>query len=66
MPKKKKKNNKNRGFASMSPERRLAIATLGGQRAQASGKAHKWTSKEATIASKLGVEARNKKRKQKK
>lgn len=38
---------KDRGFAHMSPERRSEIARMGGLAAQASGKAHKWTSEEA-------------------
>lgn len=36
--------NKRKGFASMSPERRSEIASLGGLAAQRSGKGHKFTS----------------------
>lgn len=42
--------NKRRGFASMTPEQRSRIARLGGLAAQASGKAHRWTSEEARQA----------------
>lgn len=43
-----------RGFASMTPEQRRAIARKGGLSAQAQGKAHRWTSEEAAIAGKKG------------
>ncbi len=41
----------NRGFASMSPERRKEIASLGGKRAHEKGTAHRWDSEEASVAS---------------
>ena len=41
---------KNRGFASMDPEKRRKIAGLGGKAAWVSGIAHKWTSDEARKA----------------
>ena len=43
-----------RGFGSMSPEQRRAIASQGGYAAQATGKVHRWTSGEASIAGKKG------------
>lgn len=43
-----------KGFASMSPEKRKAIAGLGGRAAHAQGKAHKWTSAEAAKAGRIG------------
>jgi uncharacterized protein len=43
-----------RWFAAMSPERRSAIASLGGKRAQLLGRAHQWTSEEAREAGKKG------------
>lgn len=45
---------KKRGFAALSPERRRELARIGGQRAQASGKAHRWTSAEAQEAGQKG------------
>lgn len=39
-----------RGFAGMSVEKRTAIAAKGGRRAQALGRAHKFTSEEAMDA----------------
>jgi len=45
---------KNRGFASMSIEKRRAIASKGGKRSHQLGKAHRWTSKEAGEAGKIG------------
>lgn len=43
-----------RGFASMSPERRTAIARKGGQVVHAIGKAHTWTRAEAIDAGRKG------------
>lgn len=43
-----------RGFASMSPERRQEVCRKGGQMAHESGKAHRWTPKEASEAGKKG------------
>jgi uncharacterized protein len=55
------KNDKNRGFASMSPERRREVAGRGGNAAQKKGTAHKFTSAEASAAGKIGGKARHKK-----
>lgn len=44
----------NRGFASMSPERRREIASNGGKAAHAMGKAHVFTHEEASAAGKKG------------
>lgn len=46
-----------RGFASMTPERRREIASLGGKSAQAQGKAHRWDSEEAQAAGRKGGRA---------
>jgi general stress protein YciG len=43
-----------RGFASMDREKQRAIASLGGKAAQATGKAHRWTSEMAQIAGRKG------------
>lgn len=43
-----------RGFASMTPERRREIASLGGKSAHAKGNAHEWTSEEARAAGRKG------------
>lgn len=43
-----------RGFASMSPEQRARIASLGGRAAHASGNAHEYTSEEAREAGRKG------------
>ena len=43
-----------RGFAALSPEARSEIASRGGKAAQASGKAHRYTSETATIAGRKG------------
>jgi uncharacterized protein len=42
------------GFALLSPEKRCAIASLGGKAAHELGKAHKWASDSARIASNKG------------
>jgi hypothetical protein len=42
-----------RGFAAMSLEQRTMIASLGGKRAHALGKAHRWTSEEAKKAGEI-------------
>lgn len=49
-PKKKGK----RGFASMDPETRKRIASLGGRAAHARGKAHQWDSEAAREAGRKG------------
>ncbi len=43
-----------RGFASMSQEKKRAIASMGGKAAHALGLAHTWTSEEAKAAGRKG------------
>jgi len=43
-----------RGFASMPKEQQRAIAGLGGKTAHAMGRAHQWTSEEASRARRKG------------
>lgn len=43
-----------RGFASMSPEKRSAIASQGGKAAHAKGTAHQWSAEEAKAAGRKG------------
>jgi general stress protein YciG len=43
-----------RGLATMSPERRREIASMGGRTSQARGTAHQWTAEEASAAGKKG------------
>ena len=43
-----------RGFASLTPEQRRAMASKAGKRAQELGKGHKWTPEEAARAGKKG------------
>src|SRR5689334_1542462 len=43
-----------RGFASMTPDRRRRIASLGGKAAHAKGTGHEWTSAEARAMGRLG------------
>lgn len=45
---------KRKGFASMTPERRRAVASRGGKEAHRKGKAHEWTSETAQLAGKKG------------
>ncbi len=47
-----KNNSSKRGFASMSKEKQRAIASKGGTIAHQLGKAHEFTSKEASEAGK--------------
>jgi hypothetical protein len=47
-------NSHRRGFASMSPEKKRAIASQGGKAAHAAGRAHSWTSEEAAEAGRKG------------
>jgi uncharacterized protein len=47
-----------RGFAAMDPQRQREIASQGGQSAHRLGRAHKWTSEEASEAGRLGGLAR--------
>jgi uncharacterized protein len=51
-PEQKKKSN--RGFASMSEERKREISSLGGRTAHKQGVAHKWNSEEARAAGRKG------------
>ncbi len=48
---------RDRGFASMDPERLRAIASKGGKAAHRQGSAHKWTVEEARKAGRLGGKA---------
>jgi len=43
-----------RGFASMSPEKRRRLASLGGTAAHKLGRAHEWTTEEARTAGRKG------------
>lgn len=43
-------SRKPRGFATLSPERRREIASMGGRTAHAAGTAHQFTSDEARAA----------------
>jgi general stress protein YciG len=43
-----------KGFANLTPERRKEISSKGGKSAHASGRAHKWTSEEASEAGRKG------------
>jgi uncharacterized protein len=43
-----------RGFASLSKEKRRAIASQGGLSAHIQGKAHAWTKEEASKAGRIG------------
>lgn len=52
--KEERKVKKNRGFASMSPEKQKAIASSGGKAAHKKGTAHEYTSEEAREAGKKG------------
>lgn len=45
---------KRKGFASMTPERRRAVASRGGKEAHRKGTAHEWTSETAQLAGKKG------------
>lgn len=48
-------NNKHkRGFATLSPERRVEIASQGGKAAHLQGRAHRFTSEEAREAGRKG------------
>jgi general stress protein YciG len=44
----------NRGFASLSPEKRKELASLGGKTAHAKGLAHRFSPAEARIAGRKG------------
>lgn len=43
-----------KGFASMSVEKRRAIASMGGKKAHEVGTAHQFTTEEAIVAGKKG------------
>lgn len=46
-----------RGFASMTPEQRKAIASKGGKAAHEQGTAHRWTREQAIEAGRKGGKA---------
>lgn len=48
------KSGRGRGFASMTPEKKREIASMGGKAAHARGTAHTWTSVEAQAAGRKG------------
>lgn len=50
---------KNRGFASMTAEKKREIASMGGKAAHKKGTAHTWTSAEAIAAGRKGGVARH-------
>ena len=52
-----------RGFGTLTPERRRAIASKGGKAAHAQGKAHQFTGKEAVEAGRKGGRASQERRK---
>lgn len=54
-------NDVKRGFAAMTPEQRFKAQSRGGKRTQSLGKGHRWDSKSAAEASRLGDNARKKK-----
>ena len=43
-----------RGFASMTPEKRRHVSSLGGLAAHKMGRAHEWTTAEARLAGQKG------------
>ncbi len=47
-------NKKPIGFATMTPEKRQAIASMGGRASHAKGTSHKWTSETARLAGRKG------------
>ncbi|MBI2841811.1 MAG: general stress protein [Armatimonadetes bacterium] len=50
-------STKQRGFASMNPEKQREIARKGGRAAHEKGTAHEWDSEEARVAGRKGGEA---------
>lgn len=52
------------GFASMSEEKRRAIAAKGGRAAHKKGTAYRWDSKLASVAGRKGGQASSKSRQQ--
>lgn len=55
--------DKDRGFASMDPNKQREIASKAGKASHAKGGAHEWTSEEAREAGRRGGMARHAKRK---
>jgi general stress protein YciG len=54
-----KKRRQNSGnFAAMDPARQREIASMGGKAAHKNGNAHEWSSEEARVAGRKGLEAR--------
>ena len=62
----KKTGIKNRGFGSMTTEKRLLIASMGGKASHKLKKGHEWTSAEASAAAKKSAASKRKKAKDKK
>jgi len=54
-----------RGFALMSPQKRRAIARMGGKASHALGRAHKWDYQAASDAGKKGGKISSERRKEK-
>jgi general stress protein YciG len=50
-------STKQRGFASMDPDKQREIARKGGRAAHEKGTAHEWDSDEARVAGRKGGEA---------
>lgn len=50
-------STRQRGFASMDPNKQREIARKGGQAAHEKGTAHEWSSEEARMAGRKGGEA---------
>lgn len=50
-------STRQRGFASMDPEKQREIARKGGRAAHEKGTAHEWDSDEARVAGRKGGEA---------
>ena len=48
------------GFASMDKEKQKLIAQMGGVAAHKKGTAHKWDSKEAQVAGRIGGKSKHK------
>jgi hypothetical protein len=53
-----------KGFQSMTPEQRRALASKAGKKAHEMGRAHKWTSEEAGEAARKGVAVREERKRQ--
>lgn len=50
-------STRQRGFASMDPDKQREIARKGGRAAHEKGTAHEWDSEEARVAGRKGGEA---------